>query len=713
MPGSFTFTPSGVPLGRPSATVAVFRYDGESSYQPLPNIRCLSIQRREGADPWSARFRYTFGDPLGSDQAPLRFEQCYPLDATGPLVVSNDDRLVVFRFADDGEREILFDGFVSLPQADLGEDVETVSFTAAGTPVREWDTPLAGALMRDADEPLTVSNVQTDLPARFNPDNHPNAAPADDTGDPSGPYCVFLGPVWPANKINDQDIRAWTLPMAARYVIGVGNKEQKWTTYGNLTDITSGLVAWKPAADGGPIDVTDPATYTVEDIIVPDYDVTGECWPTALERLLEPHGFGMRFDLSADGSGNPEWTLAVYRKDDNNSVKSLYLQEAGNILDPGQTNVGAMSLARDAHDINNWITIDARPVEYEASFVLVPGFHIDGTDSDAANLKKWIGEDPPETYRLFVFDECGEGWWDLSTDSWTTGKPGDLATLLNAGADTPNFVKRRRPGRATLITVDSENKPKRWQLHVSKDYAGTTPGVWDGTGTWQEIHSSECHLLADRLGVKLTMHDPNNWSIGRPAAGAPIAYNAGGVLKLVEWLANPTADYPAPILRVTCRIDGDQDMGVQAARRPSSPTSFSIQRRVDARDRFRKRIISKFSSEAGVYINKKDQVPLDDTKEAQAVADGIRRAREAGVFGGSVTVPRITTAYRVGDKVDEIDGRGVSLQMNVGNGSGESPIYPTVVGITWTFDGRQATTIELSDRRAEPAPKHRDAKDDD
>jgi hypothetical protein len=56
----------------------------------------------------------------------------------------------------------------------------------------------------------------------------------------------------------------------------------------------------------------------------------------------------------------------------------------------------------------------------------------------------------------------------------------------------------------------------------------------------------------------------------------------------------------------------------------------------------------------------------------------------------------------VGDRIARINGRDISFQTNIGAGQGESPVYPMVVGLTWDFTGgRQATILQLTDRRAE------------
>jgi hypothetical protein len=67
-----------------------------------------------------------------------------------------------------------------------------------------------------------------------------------------------------------------------------------------------------------------------------------------------------------------------------------------------------------------------------------------------------------------------------------------------------------------------------------------------------------------------------------------------------------------------------------------------------------------------------------------------------------VTIPWISFSYEVGQTVNVIDGRGISLQTNLGAEAGEAPVYPTIVSKAWDLSGgRQRTILQLSDRRAE------------
>ena len=66
-----------------------------------------------------------------------------------------------------------------------------------------------------------------------------------------------------------------------------------------------------------------------------------------------------------------------------------------------------------------------------------------------------------------------------------------------------------------------------------------------------------------------------------------------------------------------------------------------------------------------------------------------------------MTVPRITTAYRVGDRIRAIRGRDLSLRTNAGAPADEGEVFPAVVGLSWEFESQQRTTLILSDHRGD------------
>jgi hypothetical protein len=143
-------------------------------------------------------------------------------------------------------------------------------------------------------------------------------------------------------------------------------------------------------------------------------------------------------------------------------------------------------------------------------------------------------------------------------------------------------------------------------------------------------------------------------------------------------------------------VEGDQALSATAYRRPSSPTAFQILRHIDAGDRYYKHLIAAKSE-----FNQTDAVVTarDDTSDAQAEADARRLAGEAGEVLGSITIPRFSDAYRIGDRIRSIRGRNLSLRTNAGSPDEEGEVYPVVVGLTWDFDHKQHTILHLSDQR--------------
>jgi hypothetical protein len=701
MPAFASIESTRVPLARQAAPVGVFRYQagGVGNFEYLSNIRVLTIRYREGADAGVARFRYVF-DSANPAAFPDSFQGALSVDSTLPGVVANDDRLVVLTFDPDGNPEALFDGFAQVPELGLAPDREMVSFVAFGVAIREWDTPVGGALVRNSDDPSTVSDRETDLVTQFNPSGLPNATPegADSVDDSGNNYPSFLDPL----VIREPDLRrVWTLPMAVRYLCYRHNPDQKYVKNpdGSLLD---GMLDSRAPDPGGGLLPGDPTTYQSDPIVVPNYPATGKAWPAAVRDLLEPNGFGMAFRLDTDQDGNPSTTLDIFRRQDGSAstYKDLFLQPRGTTLDPGQTNLAEAQLARDMTGVANEFTVESELVRYEASFILSPGFPISSGDaygySELAAFDK-NGPDFSQTnhdkYRLYVFDETGEGHWDWASSSISRKVP-PLDKLLGKEDDPKaGYVKRRRVPIGELFSLDPNQKPLKAQLSISTNYAGSQPGLWDGSADWQPVGGG-FELLKDRLGIWINAPNPNSWNIqASKVVGAPYPT---GVVKGVEDQANGGAKHFA--LRLTCVIEGDRVVAATANRRPSSPTSYTITRRVDARDRYVKHVVaagSEFNASSGEILVR------DDGLDALAEASARRTACESGEVAGVVTIPRFTNAYRIGDRICSIQGRNLSLKTNAGAPTEEGEIYPAVVGLTWDFDGKQQTFLHLSDQRGQ------------
>lgn len=749
MAASASFDPPPVPLDGSAVTIGVALFDRSrpqgKRYRFVPNVRCERIIYRQGAVPPSAQFSYVLDTSDPSSPFPIYAEGLWPLAASGAGVVPVGDELVVFASDENGSVRVLFDGFADAPQIDVAGRSQSVTFTASGVAVRCWDEPIGGAIYRDSTDPQNGVEVPTDLIVRFNPDYKPNCTPDDfDVNEgKDGAYPVFLD--WRIARTPDPRTY-WTLGKFARYLLNtrpsgtkgdlafVDNPKSKF-----LAGLDSDLQALKPT--GGPtaaIDTADPSTYVAEDILLDDVIASDRPWPEVLSRTLERHGFAMRFRIGQDGTAplpEPMNVLHVYRKDGlfEKAPKDLLLQPAGAGLDPGKSNVAELHLVRDARDAANQFRVVSRPSRYEVGVVLAAGFTIAAADATTPDqfktpaLAKATG-DMRRKYRVYVADEAGDGHWDLAATppAMTTSKPLDLSGIFgkpdppdpNAPAGTPpappKYVPRCRPGFDVLFALDDQGKPFRAELAISTDYAGASPTVWDGkAGTWQSLGHVGWRLLRDRLGIEITTDNPNGWKIpDPPAATTPVI--PGGVVRGVEAQAAPSATMKRFYLKLTCIIESDWGVDALAEKRSFAPGDFAVERAVDARDVYRDDTVDPSSIHyvtppvppgGGPPAPGTGPADHDDTKVALARALAYRSAREFPAVAGRVIIPWVSLAYKVGDRLRTVSGRGIDLRTNAGAGVGESPYYPSVVSVTWDFSGgRQATALELSDHRSEPAP---------
>jgi hypothetical protein len=696
-----------VPPVRAAVPLAVYKFVGPGNYVALPNVVCLSIENHEGADPGSASFRYVMDSRLGG---PYTVEQALSTAYTGSLIVEVGDRLVVAAQRPDGVAEWIFDGYPVGWGGHLDGKAEGVAMQAIGVAKRAWDRCVPGRLMRHSDLPLTGEDVETDLIARCNPRGQANASPKDhDSGEGSGPddrkYPVFLDELLPADPDTPDDPyqQEWTIAMLARYLCYTCNADEEFVANPPGGRLDAVLVTRKPNP-GQAIDPADESTYTAEPIKAPDFPLTGQRWPAALRKLTEDYGIGMRFQLLTVADA-PRTQLQFFWTQ-SGPAKSIYLDARGSDFDAARNNVGQADMDRDLSGVINEVVAEGGLQLYEASFVLACGFPMAAADAASPSAIAAFREGDPayatsdnfNKYRLFVFDECGEGHYDNGTNTKLTDVP-SLDDLL--GED--EYVRRRRPGKGDLLTADALGKPLKWRCSISTDYDGDAPALWDGTGHWQ--HVGGVNLLRDRLGVRISITDPNAWNVGRPPDADP--QTKSQIVKAVKCLADPDDENPAFFVRLTCVVEGDRCVAATAERQSASPVSWVVEERVDARDRLFQKTIG-YPSE----FNTPDDGVLDvieffdDTPFLEAESIAVRQANEAGVFHAEVMIPYFTRYYEVGDRIDKIEGRELGFRTDGGGGS-VMPVLPMVTSVRWELGDGQRTILTLSDRGMDHARRRK------
>lgn len=674
---------------QPAAVVEVFRWLGGTDREALPNVQCLSVRQGEGPDPGSALFRYDFSvDPL---VGPRTLEDALGTGSTGAGIVEPGDNLFVRVTGPSGYEEYIFDGFVLAFEGGLNPATEEVRFEAEGVAKRLWDSPISKAMYRNSSSPFSAtSNVETDLPVHFNAQGQPNRTPDDAEvaleSNEEWTYPIFFD----QSTAREEDVREyWALNDAVKHLLYRYNDES-WVLNPEPTDID------KLTAYGEPVDEIDPVPSEVP-LYVPDYPAEGKDLPSTCFDLVREYGFAMKFQISTDGSDLPETTIKFFQYQTGN-LRDVYLPPRGTQFDPFTCNVGAAGLRRSLSEVANRWEVLGRLERYEVSLVLAPGFPSQSSDGSAGSIKNYdrsaisLTGSGKDAYRTWVFNEAADGYYANTSTTKLLTIP-SLDDVLDPDDATPYVQRRRRP-LADLISVGPDQRPLKARLDISTDYAGSKPGLWDGTGTWQEVTTSTWQLLKDRIGIWVSEENPNHWWIGESSvSGQPFR---DGVVRAVEAISGAESTLPKFHLRLTCTIEGDRRLRGVADRRDRSPLPDTITRHIDAKDRF---FLDTITAKSHYNTGTDPVVKRDDTDKATAEAEARRAAAETGVLEGGITIPYLTTQYRIGDRIRSIDGRGLGFRTDEGGEEDESnPVtYPVVTSVTWNCASPQSTTLQISD----------------
>ncbi len=311
-----------------------------------------------------------------------------------------------------------------------------------------------------------------------------------------------------------------------------------------------------------------------------------------------------------------------------------------------------------------------------------------------------------------------------SKNGLNQGKLDDLfdtiLTTEQAKKRPPYAIRNRKPF-GHLNTPDPGGRPYFWKLAISTIAIPGDPGtpfykstliegpeLWNGKGQWKPVATTQCSLLEDEIGIRITCATPAEWHTGEPKTEAEDIMGNNGVVDMVTRLAVPTADAMRPVIALTCVIFGDTDLDATATLRKSSISKFRVRRKIDARDRWKRQVVTTYSMTAVDVFDPNDfteQNAFDirnDTEDAKDAAVAMQRVHEMGSHSGTVTIRRLSTAYNVGQTVTQIVGRNVDLQLNAAAPQGETPLFPRIASMTFSLDPEQTTTITLTDERAQP-----------
>ena len=538
-----------------------------------------------------------------------------------------DDRLVVLTQIppatddEDPETVVLFDGFAQVPQADVSAGSQAVTFVAQGAAIRLWDDPILGRVQRDADKTGTTdksADFFVDLPCRFNPADNSvgdyggyvgnSVAASDFTEDPDvGDYPVFIEPL--IVEGHTAETNYWFISDAIKYLIATepspkDDAENAYVQYPTLDSLDDILGTYAPPDDG----LLNSGDAMESNVKIRDYDASNKAVPDVMAELLRYGGFVMalhdqhrRRRQSADGAEDQAAGRAVDRRTEA-AVSGRRAERRrwtwhrttpgpapGPRLQFGRQRVGHRDRASAvSKSRSTWLRSFSRPAA-----TVRPARSRNGTRSNLTNAT----DNARRMYRWYGADECADGHWNASTSSWVTDHVIDFDPVFppSETSEQTTWVARYRPGQRTLISKDAAGKPLKAVLELCTSTESEDPSIMteDDGLTWTTI-TKGWQLLDDRLGIEVTIENPEEWHTGqqkRSAASVP-------VIRGVTWAADPdTTNNKSILLRLTTVIDADVRIGdAKADKRVSSPTQFTRRRSADGKDHFQYCVISRARS---------------------------------------------------------------------------------------------------------------------
>ena len=353
---------------------------------------------------------------------------------------------------------------------------------------------------------------------------------------------------------------------------------QQWIQFPTLASIVDLLSAEEPPQGSQTLDPDDAVS---SDIFIRDYDATNKHYPDVLADLLNYCGFVMRFSTTTQSDGTPHTSLVFSRRDGLAKItpKALYhAADGATSLDPSANNIPRYNFAHDLNSIANQVVVETDQKQIEATFYLAPLFQPNSSDTTSGNLPNFslsnltnATSTQRRMYRWYGVDECGDGYWNAVTMMWETGDGCDLSMIMPDDKNgNQTYVKRYRPGSRTLISKDKSGKPLKAVLEIRLQSPSDAPQVGSAasTGGWYPI-THGWQLLDDRLGIEITINDPNEWHTGCKIGATPSPAKINGI----EWAQSGNADNFE--LRLTTVIDTDQRIDVTAKVRTASPTQFA------------------------------------------------------------------------------------------------------------------------------------------
>lgn len=566
-----------------------------------------------------------------------------------------------------GDQTVLHWGSITAEEFALGEQEVSRGYISRMQP-HHFGEPLRGILLYNDVAGKVV--LQT-LPTTFNPrvDDKILANRSrnriDDVEREDNDFFPFVHPDSlrsPQAAYSGQQMDAaqkWDLTEAVLYLCNLLNPTEPWIKNPDRADV-------KPVVGNDP--------FLLRDVEMP----MGIFLPEALDRLLEPHGFGWCVELEMNRR-----TIRLFDK----NAPSLVLVPGqslgeGEHIDPFVQEYCAAGIDWSLAECVNEVRILGDYKRYEITIELCRAWPVADDALHASDLKVIHAGDPndtssqflekPRVWRDFVANEAGD--YTGTRDGGSPGIPHEpyFAFGSKIGLVTPeDFGVRRRKMLPMLTRFEGDP--------AMQDEIGQSHGVelewWDkaannGAGGWRP-NAWNFAILDREFGIRFTDAFPPQEIVDQ-GAGAKV--------------------------RVTCSVASDARLEGLAPFDGVGPAVLLRPLLLEMPDHFFYRVVTGISKYADRFLDPEDidgpyADQIDDSEKIENYAIDVRDAWDQADVHGTIELEGCDrTAYLLGDGISRLGGREISLS------GGRNGRHPLLVGIGWDFR-RQRTYLKVASYR--------------
>jgi len=533
-------------------------------------------------------------------------------------------------------------GELSIQNLSLAPGVEGQKYVSRVEP-RHFGDVLLGPKVVDANlqerqqHTEVIFNVEYDKKVLYNRSTYQNK----DTDDRH--FFYFIDPFSASNGYavsanGEQGTEVWTLAEAIKYLCYTMNDE---------------------AYIDSPSEAHIDSVFDVAAELRNFHVRRGEFLCTVLDQICGAYGFSWFLAPTSKANSTNRLQISFFRFGAGDTTQ-IFLQKPGEDLDLSKTSCLQADMTYNVADIANRVIVQGGFIERECTFELKRGwpesddaYSADELDiSDKASIFS-TSLSKRDVWRKWVLNEGG-GYTGLRSTVAPITTAFDLTGILG----TATVIKQRRFHDCLARDKDG------LRIDPVVEWYNPTPSD-NGAAAWEKVTWSY-HLSHHECAIYFSDNQP---------PGDLIA--AGNDARI----------------RITATIRGDTRVQGISDRRPDSPNGEDVTLFLDNHDWFADRRIQKtgsYASQLALSVWGSDE--RDDTNAIQAFADKVRNQEDAIRLSATFTIHGINGVYRMGQMIDKIDGRNISL--NRMSKSREEKRYLQITEISFDTQG-QTTSLRV------------------